>query len=313
MKRINRRKILLISIFIFCFLVISPYCFATSYPPEPLPSHSISSAEDFKKIGTEWPLNEVFFLESDIYLDNEEWICIGNSDSPFTGMFEGSGYSIVFKNEVSFNQTLDSANNTNGYGFFGNIGQSAIFNLTLVFNENITNSNCENLGAFVGVMENSTEINYNGSVIKNCSVIGNGAIIFGENNVGGFAGTVLQGTIENCTSDMIAVSDGEYAGGFIGYIQEGNISNCTAAGASKSNNSENMFIGGINENYGHIEFNNSYNINEYLPIPPEYPSVENSGGYRKYPVILIGAILLVLIVVFGTFWYFKNRKNRKNQ
>ncbi|WP_316557836.1 GLUG motif-containing protein [Methanimicrococcus hongohii] len=268
--------------------------------------HKISTAEDLKKIGTEWPLNDAYDLESDIIIDSDTWTCIGNFDTPFVGMFEGAGYSIIFEGDISFVQTSDLENEFDGYGFFGNTGGAAkIWNLTLVFNGNIANSQNNNVGTLVGVMNNGTEVNFNPSYILNCSVKGNGSAIYGKNNVGGFVGTVFDGAIDSSSSDIIVFANEQNAGGFIGYIDTGNISNCSAIGASQSNNSQNKFIGGLNENNSYTDYNNSYNVVNY----PEYPQTEEIVCYEyNLRPLVFALILLIVIIIIGAVWYFKNRK-----
>ena len=55
----------------------------------------IATAEDLKKIGTDYPLDGNYVLTADIDLSAEEWTPIGGtSTNPFTGTFDGNGHVI---------------------------------------------------------------------------------------------------------------------------------------------------------------------------------------------------------------------------
>ncbi|MDV0445109.1 hypothetical protein MmiAt1_06660 [Methanimicrococcus sp. At1] len=307
------QSILFVLLMLFCSLSLSD---ALSIP-DPRFHGVIESEDDLKKIGTEWPLDGVYSLQSDIVISDSTWRCIGYSNSPFTGEFEGNGYVIIFTKDVLFEQpfgpTIDAG--SQGYGFFGNIrGDADIRNLTIVYNGDILNQNDSNVSAFVGIASSGTNTFHykiTGLVenavpeIVNCSVMGNEFAVFGNSNVGGFAGLIRNCDISDSSSDMSATAKNENAGGLIGYIYQGNITNCSATGLSYSPVDENLFIGGFNENYGSNVVDCSYD-----PVP-EYPDTPPAIDY-KYPYlkfVLWGGIAAVLIIAAAVCYRFFQKKN----
>ncbi|WNY28020.1 hypothetical protein MmiEs2_02000 [Methanimicrococcus stummii] len=306
------QSILFVLLFLLCSLSVSDALSVV----DPRFSETIESETDLLKIGAEWPLDGVYYLESDIVISDSTWRCIGYSNSPFTGEFEGNGHAIIFTKDVLFGQpfgpTIDAG--SQGYGFFGNIrGDAEIRNLTIVYNGDILNQNDSNVGAFVGIASNGTNAFHykiTGLVenavpkIVNCSVMGNEAAVFGNSNVGGFAGLIRNCDISDSSSDISATAKNENAGGFIGYIYRGNITNCSATGLSYSPVDENLFIGGFNENYGSNIVDCSYN-------PVFEPPSEIGCYYPKYPIWI--PILILIIAAIAVGWYLFDRKKKSQK
>ncbi len=110
---------------------------------------------------------------------------IGNWPDPFTGVFDGAGYSITglySEYDGTFRNII---------GLFGNIEGATIKNLNLVNVNIITESNVEMFtGGITGFAENSQ--------IIDCSVSGN---ITGDSIVGGIAGEITgTSSITGCTN-----------------------------------------------------------------------------------------------------------------
>jgi hypothetical protein len=79
----------------------------------------------------------------------------------------------------------------------------------------------DNTGLF-GAVSGST------AVVKNLGIVG--ADITGYNYTGGVAGSVYDGTVQNCYVTG-AVSGNNYTGGVAGYVSSGTVENCYATGA----------------------------------------------------------------------------------
>ena len=69
----------------------------------------LTTEEDLQVIGKQYPLSGNYILDHDITL-SDEWMPIGSSDEPFTGIFDGNGYII-------YNLTVTKK--TDDMGFFG--------------------------------------------------------------------------------------------------------------------------------------------------------------------------------------------------
>lgn len=69
----------------------------------------LTSEEDLQAIGKQYPLSGNYMLDGDIVL-SEEWVPIGSPDEPFTGIFDGNGYTI---------DHLTVTKKTGDMGFFG--------------------------------------------------------------------------------------------------------------------------------------------------------------------------------------------------
>ncbi|TCO70631.1 ZmpA/ZmpB/ZmpC family metallo-endopeptidase-related protein, partial [Marinisporobacter balticus] len=117
----------------------------------------IITKEDLKNIKNN--LSASYILLKDIDLENEEWMPIGSSTTPFTGTLDGNDHSI--KNLKITGNTHESR------GLFSIAKDSVIKNLTIE-NINIVSNGKNNMGAFVG--------NAYGITLENCSVIGEGSI-----------------------------------------------------------------------------------------------------------------------------------------
>lgn len=69
----------------------------------------LTSEADLQAIGKEYPLSGNYMLDEDVVL-SEEWVPIGSPDEPFTGIFDGNGYTI---------DHLTVTKKTGNMGFFG--------------------------------------------------------------------------------------------------------------------------------------------------------------------------------------------------
>ena len=173
------------------------------------------------------------------------WNPVGDSANPFTGNFNGNGYSIsnmrIYRNDLTI-------------GFFGVIAENAsIHNVNLV-NLHIQGGASRNLiGGLVGYQ--------NGGMIMNSYVTGT---VDGGNNddfVGGLVGRQTSGTIENSYAAVTVDGGGnnDSVGGLVG-IQDvgGTIENSYATDTVDGGNGRDFVGGLVGEQDGTIE--NSYAV-----------------------------------------------------
>ncbi len=202
---------------------------------EPNDPFLINSADQLNSIGhIPGFLDKHIKLTSDIDLSGltgTDFNIIGKFESlPFTGQFDGDGYTI---SNFTYN-----APGQDSVGLFGYVSTGlqenglGIKDVTLT-NSNVTGNN--NVGALVGKLIYSSSIencfvqsgavtgqDYVGGVIgrgssgliDNCY---NAADVFGNSRVGGVVGNWI-GQIQNCTSVGDVTGTSNYVGGVVGYI-----------------------------------------------------------------------------------------------
>ena len=81
----------------------------------------LTTEEDLRVIGKQYPLSGNYILGNDITL-SDEWTPIGSPDEPFTGIFDGNGYII-------YNLTVTKK--TDHMGFFGAAEGAVVKNVIL--------------------------------------------------------------------------------------------------------------------------------------------------------------------------------------
>lgn len=107
----------------------------------------LTSEEELLDIGDVYPLSGNYMLANDITMSGE-WSPLGDSKNPFTGIFDGNGYTIY---------DLTAAPEANG--FFGVAKDAVIRNVVL---ENV---NLDNINSFFPMVHYST-----GTDIEGCSI-----------------------------------------------------------------------------------------------------------------------------------------------
>lgn len=201
---------------------------------------------------------------------------LGDSNSPFTGKFDGNGHTITsLSTDLSY---------TDYVGLFGYVFEGLIKNVGLL---DSSVRGFDNVGSLVGYNQNGTiESSYStGSVSGNQNVgslVGynsNGAIdtsystgsVNGSFYVGGLVGYNDGGAVRNSFSLANVISSGDYAGGLVGYNDGGTINDTFAHG----NVSANDYVGGLaGDNAGDIA--NSYSSGRV--ITTSSTSVLYAGG-----------------------------------
>lgn len=107
----------------------------------------LTSEEELLDIGDVYPLSGNYMLANDITMSGE-WSPLGDSKNPFTGIFDGNGYTIY---------DLTAAPEANG--FFGVAKDAVVRNVVL---ENV---NLDNINSFFPMVHYST-----GTDIEGCSI-----------------------------------------------------------------------------------------------------------------------------------------------
>ncbi len=137
-------------------------------------------------------------LSENIDIQNSEWQAIGSKEAPFTGVFDGSGYTI---------SNLQISKGTEDYiGLFGNINNATIKNVKL---NNVSVTGKNNVGALVGFATGKTNL-------QNNYVSGNGTVT-GVSAVGGLLGRTDTGTVDGCSSTVDVNVTTSSGGGLVGY------------------------------------------------------------------------------------------------
>ncbi|MDR1932146.1 MAG: hypothetical protein LBQ57_04885 [Spirochaetales bacterium] len=229
----------------------------------------INSAADLQKIGeTGYPLNGTYQLQSDITLTN--WRPMGaDPDAPFTGIFDGSGKTIVIN-------SFYTASNPTAIGLFGytegalikdikiQLGLSTLLNLTVGpcyvggaagYASNTEIQNVSVKGAALSTVFNGTNAGFNSGaiagllsgasgLISGCSaeidVSAESSGIHCDTSVGGIAGQnrddakIINSHFSGNVSATANNNDSlAAAGGIVGRSQTGpSIQNCSAAGGA---------------------------------------------------------------------------------
>ncbi|MEE0762082.1 MAG: bacterial Ig-like domain-containing protein [Acutalibacteraceae bacterium] len=224
-------------------------------------------------------VNDIEFTKSDFqengkyYNDGQYWAPIGTKANPFSGVFDGNGYTISgFKINLLGTQS-------NYLGLFGYLKNGKIENLGTT-NSEITVDKYNNnfyLGGIVGYL--------NGGVILNC--FNTGHIVVSSNTnikafvtIGGIAGYVNNGYIFGCYNSGYLTSNEKNnsyvlaSGGIAGYVtSKSEISNCYNTGNIGTGNENGGIAGYFNVNCLII---NCYNIGMISNI------TEESGGIVGY-------------------------------
>lgn len=218
MKKIKTKKI--VSLLLATMISFAPAVlaenesyFIDSYDELVEFASEVNSGVDFTGINVELlshiTVNEGvadFNEESAEDADFAEWIPIGTEEHPFTGNFNGNGYSV---SGIYINNTKESFK-----GLFGVISNSEIINLFVV--DSYINASAHS-GAIVGYAKDS-------SIINSCTNI-NSKIITKDRS-GGIVGWTSKSDVYNCTNAGECYSN-RCSGGIVGDVySNGKIYNC---------------------------------------------------------------------------------------
>lgn len=202
--------------------------------PEVTESIIINTAEDLSKMKDN--LSGHYKLGKDIDLDYEEWIPIGTIDTPFTGVFDGNGYTI--------RNLKISKPDSSGNGLFGAIEDAYIENVSI---QGVDIIGGKYTGALIGKASGSNKY------ISNCEVK-EGKVT----GIAGYTGGLIGGTndkddiettyITKCTAYVDIYSQSYTVGGLIGGLS-GGVSQSCAKGQVIAKGSVGGLIGSLE---GHV-------------------------------------------------------------
>ncbi|MDC7219006.1 MAG: GLUG motif-containing protein [Spirochaetales bacterium] len=216
--------------------------------------YTISSAEELDAVrgGVEgyedWGLDDYYTLTNDIDLSSYDWEPIGSASFPFSGGFDGAGYSIS-------NLTVDIS--TSSAGLFASISGTVedLFiegaNVSGRQNVGILSgwsygeiSDCAvsgtvistyggNVGGLVGSNYGTLSDSYAEADITSQADSGEGYGSGSGENVGGLVG-YNSGALNECYATGKVTAYDDYAGGFVGYHDEGSLFDSYATGEVSS-------------------------------------------------------------------------------
>jgi len=214
----------------------------------------ISTAEDLDLVRSH--SSKHFRLINDIDLSDLEWQSIGNQTNPFTGSFDGRGFSIT---------NLQVENRGSYTGLFGFVKGGRIKGVLLT---NVYLTGSDYTAALAGRVEKSR--------ITNCGAEGK---VFGKFNTGGLIGYSNSSKVERCYASVNVYSNESNIGGLIGNCDMANqVVNCYATGNVEGGNNVGGLVGYVGDR---SEVSNSYSIGRV------------SENYK--PNSLIGSILKAII------------------
>ena len=203
--------------------------------------------------GTEQNTSASAVLTADIELSGETWTPIGSESTPYTGTFDGQGYTIS-------GMTIENAESYSG--LFGNV-TGTVKNFTVTGSITITgDKTVAKVGGAVGSLGTASAGGTVSGVISGVDI----TVSAGNDHIGGVVGSMPENsspTVESCvyTGDInITVAAGSVAG-VVGYIRTGTIQNCANWGGISINTGGNGSVGGILGycNNGKIYIRNCYN------------------------------------------------------
>ena len=142
----------------------------------------IKTAADLQNINNN--LEGKYILMNDIDLSGVDWTAIGSKDNPFTGEFNGNGFTIS-------NLTINETTIDSGVGLFGNISGATIKNVKIE-NASVTASET-GTDNYVGIL---TGYAGGGSIIEDVTIV-NSTMQANATHVGAVAGGAEDGTIIN--------------------------------------------------------------------------------------------------------------------
>ncbi|MCA8838065.1 MAG: hypothetical protein K8963_09470, partial [Proteobacteria bacterium] len=164
--------------------------------------------------------------------ENGGWAPIGDIDNPFTGVFDGNGFTIA---------NLAVAANLPDIGLFGVLGSGAwIRNLGLtnaLLWQNATNEENSYIGAVAGRLNSNARLT--ASYASGVVVAADGGLDHVGGLVGQSAGTILA---SYATNEVFGGGGADNTGGLVGTVSAGDISASYATG--------NVYAGAGNDNVG---------------------------------------------------------------
>ena len=203
--------------------------------------------------GTEQNTSASAVLTANIDLSGETWTPIGSESTPYTGTFDGQGYTIS-------GMTIENAESYSG--LFGNV-TGTVKNFTVTGSITITgDETVAKVGGAVGSLGTASAGGTVSGVISGVDI----TVSAGNDHIGGVVGSMPENsspTVENCIYTgkiTVTVAAGSVAG-VVGYIRTGTIQNCANQGSISVDVGGTGSVGGILGycNNGGIYIRNCYN------------------------------------------------------
>lgn len=176
-------------------------------------------------------------LTTNIDLTGEAWTPIGSESNPYTGTFDGAGYTIS-------GMTIENAESYSG--LFGNV-TGTVRDFTVTGSITITgDETVSRVGGAVGSLGIASAGGTVSGVISGVDI----TVSAGNDHIGGVVGSMPENsspTVENCIYTgkiTVTVAAGSVAG-VVGYIRTGTIQNCANQGSISVSGSGDGSVGGI--------------------------------------------------------------------
>lgn len=203
--------------------------------------------------GTEQNTSASAVLTANIELSGETWTPIGSESTPYTGTFDGQGYTIS-------GMTIENAESYSG--LFGNV-TGTVRDFTVTGSITITgDETVSRVGGAVG----SLGIKTAGGTVSGVTSDVDITVSAGNDHIGGVVGSMPENsspTVESCvyTGNITVTVEAGSVAGVVGYIRTGTIQNCANQGGISINTGGNGSVGGILGycNNGKIYIRNCYN------------------------------------------------------
>jgi len=210
-----------------------------------------------------------FRLMNDIDMTGVNFAGIGSLNSPFTGTFDGNGYSIL--------NAKVTVNNESTKGFFNATQGATIKNLGLSnfsFSGSVVSGGdtSVDLGGLVGSCKNTT--------IDQCYVTG---IIVGRDHVGGLIGGNCDNVTVSNTYVDVTVNAGSQAGGFFGVTAGDNISVANSYFTGSVGAVSRGWVGGIIgliDQPGNIKISGCASIGDLSSVEVASSFIGENGAYN---------------------------------
>lgn len=188
-------------------------------------------------------------LTADISLGGMTWTPIGSEAAPYTGSFDGSGFTVsdfsvsgggmqgffgYCENAQLSNITIENASVEGDGSVGGIVGYAKGGSITSCVNGATLSSTNVGCGGIVGVCE--------GVTITGC--VNNGSIVKGSYQNGGIAGRAIDSLIDQCVNNG-SISNADHSGGIAAYNVRGTVSNCLNTGSISTTGSFYCYTAGI--------------------------------------------------------------------
>ena len=208
----------------------------------------------------------VFVLDNDIDMSGYNFFPIGTAENPFTGAFDGNGFTI---SNLTINKTFGAGN---GYDYVGMFGKSSAFIVDLVL-ENVTinvTTTADNL-LYIGALSGLHTGDINNVHVYNSTITVDGLIsgaiggLSGQHH-GDIIGSSADTDITTTESTSESTSYVLYVGGLVGIKAYEDIRNSFATGdiMITSDTVRTVFAGGlVGQIYGGEAYSPNYIMNSY--------------------------------------------------